>query len=179
MGIEATKQFITDEFYKIINVSKRHLQMLVSAMTFYGIISPVSRYGMNQTSGILTKISFEQPFDNLVNSACLGTIDNIKGVSSSICIGKLGRFGTGMIDVIEDKTKESDIIIENNDINIENYIKPKPQNKNIESKVKKLIVKTIKTNVVEKNNVMSCLEINTNIIKKYINNSYNENELIV
>jgi len=178
LGIEATKQFITDEFYKIINVSKRHLQMLVSAMTFYGIISPVSRYGMNQTSGILTKISFEQPFDNLVNSACLGTIDNIKGVSSSICIGKLGRFGTGMIDVIEDKTKKSDIVIEKNDINIENYIKPKPENKNIE-KSKKLIVKTIKTNVVEKNNVMSSLEINKNIIKKYINNSYNENELIV
>jgi len=152
--------------------------MLVSAMTFYGIISPVSRYGMNQTSGILTKISFEQPFDNLVNSACLGTIDNIKGVSSSICIGKLGRFGTGMIDVIEDKTKKSDIVIEKNDINIENYIKPKPENKNIE-KSKKLIVKTIKTNVVEKNNVMSSLEINKNIIKKYINNSYNENELIV
>jgi len=69
-------------------------------------------------------------------------------------------------------------VIEKNDINIENYIKPKPENKNIE-KSKKLIVKTIKTNVVEKNNVMSSLEINKNIIKKYINNSYNENELIV
>jgi DNA-directed RNA polymerase beta' subunit len=177
LGIEATKQFITDEFYKIINVSKRHLQILVSAMTFFGTISPVSRYGMNPMAGILTKISFEQPFDNLISSACLGVKDHISGVSSSITIGKLARFGTGMIDVIEDKSK---IPANNNfdkEIDFDKYLEnPKPDIKKIINKKSKYIVRkpTINNIVCEKDKPMSVLEIKSSIIKKSIHNKIEE-----
>jgi DNA-directed RNA polymerase II subunit RPB1 len=173
LGIEATKQFITDEFYKIINVSKRHLQILVSAMTFFGTISPVSRYGMNPMAGILTKISFEQPFDNLISSACLGVKDHISGVSSSITIGKLARFGTGMIDVIEDKSKIPEV---NNhfdkEIDFEKYLAtPKTDIKKVNNKSKYIVRKpTINNIVCEKDKSMSVLEIKSSIIKKSIHN---------
>jgi DNA-directed RNA polymerase II subunit RPB1 len=173
LGIEATKQFITDEFYKIINVSKRHLQILVSAMTFFGTISPVSRYGMNPMAGILTKISFEQPFDNLISSACLGVKDHISGVSSSITIGKLARFGTGIIDTIEDKSKTPTVV--NNfdtEIDFEQYLqKPKPEPKIIHKRSKYIVRNpTINTTVCEKDKTMSVLEIKSSIIKKSIQN---------
>jgi DNA-directed RNA polymerase beta' subunit len=181
IGIEATKQFITEEFFKIINVSKRHLQILVSAMTFHGIISPVSRYGINKMAGILTKISFEQPFDNLVSSACLGVVDQISGVSSAITIGKLARFGTGMIDVLDDKTKvpyENKIDTE---IDFDKYLKKKDINKK-HNRTKNLIVRkcTINNDVSEIDKKMSLLEIQTNILNKSTYNKFEvcEEELV-
>jgi len=176
LGIEATKQFITDEFFKIINVSKRHLQILVSAMTFYGVISPVSRYGINKMSGILTKISFEQPFDNLVNSACLGVVDQISGVSSSITIGKLARFGTGIIDVLEDKTKVPLEVNIDTEIDFDKYLKKEEVKQIKKNKPVKLIPRkcTINNQVCEIDKKMSLLEIKTNIIKKATFNKFED-----
>lgn len=177
LGIEATKQFITDEFFKIINVSKRHLQILVSAMTFYGIISPVSRYGINKMAGILTKISFEQPFDNLVSSACLGVVDQISGVSSSITIGKLARFGTGIIDVLEDKTKVPSEVNVDTEIDFDKYLKK--EEKVIKKSIPNRLIPrkcTINNQVSEIDKKMSLLEIETNIIKKATFNKFEDCE---
>jgi DNA-directed RNA polymerase II subunit RPB1 len=106
LGIGATRDFLKNEFDKIIKVSNRHLDILVSSMVNSGKILSVSRYGMNKNqSSIFAKVAFEQPFDHFFNAATTGEKDTIDGVSASIMVGKIGRMGTGMIDVLFDTKK--------------------------------------------------------------------------
>lgn len=106
LGVGATRDFLKIEFDKIIKVSNRHLDILISSMLASGKILSISRYGMNNNqSSIFAKVAFEQPFDHFFNAATNGEVDTIQGVSASIMVGKIGRMGTGMIDVILDTSK--------------------------------------------------------------------------
>lgn len=106
LGVSATREFLKFEFDQIIKVSNRHLDILISSMLVSGKILSVSRYGMNNNqSSIFAKVAFEQPFDHFFNAATNGEVDNIQGVSAAIMVGKMGRMGTGMIDVMIDTNK--------------------------------------------------------------------------
>ena len=112
-GIDAANTFLIEEFSKIINVNKRHLYLLINSMTISGKIKSVSRYGIDRKQvGPLAKACFEQPVDNFLISATKGEKELLKGVSSTICVGKLGKMGTGMIDLLPDtkKLKKIEII---------------------------------------------------------------------
>jgi DNA-directed RNA polymerase II subunit RPB1 len=105
-GIEAAKAFLREEFQKNINVSFRHLDLLVECMTNSGTLTSVSRYGIDRTQvGPLAKASFEQPVENFLISATKAEKDDLKGVSASISCGKLGALGTGMMQLILDTSK--------------------------------------------------------------------------
>lgn len=117
LGIGATRDFLKNEFDKIIKISNRHLDILVSSMVNSGRILSVSRYGMNKNqSSIFAKVAFEQPFDHFFNAATTGEKDTIEGVSGSIMVGKIGRMGTGMVDILVDHKKLLNIS-NNSDIN--------------------------------------------------------------
>jgi DNA-directed RNA polymerase beta' subunit len=105
-GIEATNKFLYEEFSKIISVNKRHLDMLINSMTANGSIMSVNRYGIDRKQvGPLAKACFEQPVDNFMYSATKGEIDPLRGVSSIVCVGKLNKVGTGMVDLFIDMKK--------------------------------------------------------------------------
>ena len=100
-GIEATKQFLRDEFGLLIKVNPRHLELLIDSMTVSGAIQRVARYGIDRKQvGTIAKASFEQPVDNFLISASSGEVDPLKGVSSAITVGKLAQIGSGFMDVI-------------------------------------------------------------------------------
>lgn len=107
LGIEATRQFIINEFYKVLSVSgasvgRRHIELLADSMTFQGKINSVNRYGIDRNeTGPLAKASFEESVSNFFIAAVNNEKDEM-GVSSSIMAGKMAEFGTGYFDMLLD-----------------------------------------------------------------------------
>ena len=105
LGIEATRQFIINEFYKVLSVSgasvgRRHIELLADSMTFQGKINSVNRYGIDRNeTGPLAKASFEESVNNFFIAAVNNEKDEM-GVSSSIMAGKMAEFGTGYFDLL-------------------------------------------------------------------------------
>jgi DNA-directed RNA polymerase II subunit RPB1 len=80
-------------------------------MTYNGIITSISRYAMRaEGSGALSKASFEETLDNLLNAAVYGERECTDGVSASIICGKLGKFGTGVCELKVDMSKLTGIV---------------------------------------------------------------------
>ena len=61
-------------------------------------------------SGALSKASFEETLDNLLNAAVYGERECTDGVSASIICGKLGKFGTGVCELKVDMSKLTGIV---------------------------------------------------------------------
>jgi DNA-directed RNA polymerase II subunit RPB1 len=107
LGVEATRQFIINEFYKVLSVSgasvgRRHIELLADSMTFQGKINSVNRYGIDRNeTGPLAKASFEESVNNFLIAAVNNETDEM-GVSSSIMSGQMAEFGTGYFDVLVD-----------------------------------------------------------------------------
>ena len=68
-------------------------------MTSRGTINPASRYGTDDI-GPLTRSSFEMSSHNMLDAARYAESDQIKGVSSSIIVGKMAKIGTGYMDIL-------------------------------------------------------------------------------
>jgi DNA-directed RNA polymerase II subunit RPB1 len=104
-GIEATRQFLIDEFKQVVSsdgtfVNECHMSLLVDVMTQSGTIISISRYGMKKEgSGPMAKASFEESLDNFLKAGVYGEKETTNGVSASIMLGKLAKFGTGICDV--------------------------------------------------------------------------------
>ena len=107
LGIEATRQFIINEFYKVLaqsgaSIGRRHIELLADSMTFQGKINSVNRYGIDRNeTGPLAKASFEESVNNFFIAAINGETDQM-GVSSSVMAGKLAPIGSGYFDVMVD-----------------------------------------------------------------------------
>lgn len=104
-GVEATRQFLIDEFKQVVSsdgtfVNECHMSLLVDVMTHSGGIISISRYGMKKEgSGPMAKASFEESLDNFLKAGVYGEKETTNGVSASIMLGKLAKFGTGICDV--------------------------------------------------------------------------------
>ena len=111
LGIEAVREYIINSFIDIMpSVNKCHIQLLVDIITQSGIPKPISRHSMMiEQTGPLSKASFEETLDNFLKAGLYGECENTNGISSSIICGKLGRIGTGIIDI-----KINPNILENN-----------------------------------------------------------------
>lgn len=114
LGIEATRTFLIDELTKILSfggtsLNPKNLSLLVDAMIFRGNIASVSRYGIDRTVGPLVKASFEQSLENFVTSAFNAETDYLKGVSSSIIVGKRPRMGTMYFDLISKSSSYGEV----------------------------------------------------------------------
>jgi DNA-directed RNA polymerase beta' subunit len=105
LGIEATREFLIQEFINTISVdsyiNKRHIELLVDVMLYTGSISSISRYGVHKNqSGALTKCSFEESLDQILKAGIYGEEENINGVSGAIICGKVSNIGTGLCDLV-------------------------------------------------------------------------------
>ena len=114
LGIEAVRQFLIEELVSIMpSISIYHSKFLVDYMTKTGTITSVSRYTMrSEGSGALSKASFEETLDNLINAGLHGEIENPNSVSTSIICGKLGKFGTGICELKVDVSKLQHLVKE-------------------------------------------------------------------
>ncbi len=102
-GVEASKRWLKEEFSQLLTVNHRHLDILVDKMTFAGSISAVSIYGLDRkVIGPLSKAVFERPVACLLTAAQKSEYDALKSISSCVATGKLGKFGTGLVDLISD-----------------------------------------------------------------------------
>lgn len=106
-GVEATRQFLIDEFSKVLNsdgtfINYRHIKLLVDTMTFAGGIISISRYGTRDKVSPMARASFEESLDNFLKASVYGELETTKSISSSIMLGKNSRIGTGYCDVMYD-----------------------------------------------------------------------------
>jgi DNA-directed RNA polymerase beta' subunit len=105
LGIEATRQFLFDEFCNVLNsdgafINHRHVDILVDIMTFKGFIISFSRYGSRYNPSPLSRVSFEETLDNLIRAATNHEFESTKSISSSVMIGKIPNIGTSLCDLV-------------------------------------------------------------------------------
>lgn len=104
-GIEGARAFLIEELTRVIcfdgaYINPRHIELLVDSMTVSGTLTSVRRDGINRKyAGPVAKIVFERPIDNAVRASVFGEADNLSGISSCVAFGKVGRSGTGAVEV--------------------------------------------------------------------------------
>ena len=98
LGIEATRQYLIDEFMVIMEgINMCHAKLLADRMTYGGTVSSITRYTKKkENGGPFSKASFEETLDNFLRAAAGGETDCTDGVSASIICGKVSSIGTGM-----------------------------------------------------------------------------------
>lgn len=106
LGIEATKQSLIAELRFVLGsygiyVNYRHLSTLCDIMTTRGILTPITRHGINRVdSGALRKCSFEETVEILLESSFHAEVDPLAGVTENIIMGQLAPYGTGSFDLM-------------------------------------------------------------------------------
>jgi DNA-directed RNA polymerase subunit A" len=102
MGIEATRQLIIDEVYKVIeaqglNVDIRHIMLVADTMCANGKLKGITRYGVvSEKSSVLARASFETPIKHIINAALLGEVDRLNSVVENVMLNQPVPIGTGL-----------------------------------------------------------------------------------
>ena len=111
MGIEATRQFLIDEFTNVVSsdgtfINPSHILLLVDIMTYQGNINSISRYGMKREEmGVLSRSSFEESLDQFCKAGCFTEKEPIRAVSAKIMCGRRSTIGSGFCDLRMDWNK--------------------------------------------------------------------------
>lgn len=120
LGIEATRELILREIYKVIKESsseppsRRHMMLLADTMTSLGsTLISIDRNGIKRSDiGPLARCSFEESDKQLYQAAIFGEYDDVNGVSANIMLGQVASCGTGMVKILFD---EDELIAIQND----------------------------------------------------------------
>ena len=108
LGIEAVRVSLINELRFVLNtygiyINYRHLSTLCDVMTQRGILTSITRHGINRVdSGPLRKCSFEETVEILLEAAVFAENDNLKGITENLIMGQLAPFGTGCFDLVVD-----------------------------------------------------------------------------
>jgi DNA-directed RNA polymerase subunit A" len=106
LGIEAARQAIIDEVYKVIesqglNVDIRHIMLVSDTMCAGGRIKGITRYGVvSEKSSVLARASFETPLKHLINAAMRGELDKLNSVVENVMLNQAVPVGTGLPGLI-------------------------------------------------------------------------------
>lgn len=102
-GIEATRVLIINEIYKAYtskNINMAHVELLSDVMTNTGSITSIDRHGLLRLdTDPLSRASFENTIEQLLNAAAFNEVDHMKSVSSRIMAGRCIKGGTGLCDI--------------------------------------------------------------------------------
>lgn len=102
-GIESARNTIVHELSTTlkeqkIGVDDRHLMLIADAMSYDGTIRGVGRHGLSgQKLSVFAKAAYEETVKHLVNAAAFSEIDNMRGVTENILVGKQIPLGTGSV----------------------------------------------------------------------------------
>lgn len=114
LGIEAVRRALLKEMRAVISfdgsyVNYRHLATLCDVMTQKGHLMSITRNGINRVDrGCLSKCSFEETVEVLMNAAAFAETDHLRGVTENVMFGQLAPFGTGLCDLVIDEDKLKD-----------------------------------------------------------------------
>jgi DNA-directed RNA polymerase subunit A" len=102
LGVEAARQAIIDEVYKVIeaqglNIDIRHVMLVADTMCVAGKIRGITRYGVvREKTSVLARASFETPIKHLINAALVGEVDHLNSVVENVMINQPVPIGTGL-----------------------------------------------------------------------------------
>ena len=108
LGIEAARQTIIDEVFKVIenqgfNVDIRHIMLVADTMCISGDVKGITRYGVvSEKASALARASFETPIKHIINAALIGEVDNLNSVVENVMLNQPVPIGTGVPDLIMD-----------------------------------------------------------------------------
>ncbi len=106
LGIEAARQAIINEVYKVIeaqglNIDLRHVMLVADTMCVNGKIAGITRYGVvREKTSVLARASFETPIKHIINAALVGEIDKLDSVVENVMINQPVPLGTGLPGLI-------------------------------------------------------------------------------
>lgn len=112
LGIEATREAIVREVFKIINeqglnVDVRHLMLVADTMCVSGKLRGITRYGIvSQKSSVLAKASFETPIKHIINAALVGEKDALNSVVENVMLNQPVPIGTGLLSLVTKEVKK-------------------------------------------------------------------------
>jgi len=115
LGIEAARKTIMNEVkYTMdthgMNIDIRHIMLLADLMTCRGEVLGITRHGLaKMKESVLMLASFEKTADHLFDAAYYGQRDAIKGVSECIIMGIPMNVGTGMMQLLHDHKKSTQV----------------------------------------------------------------------
>lgn len=108
LGIEAVRLSLIIELRFVLStygiyINYRHLSTLCDVMTQRGILTSITRHGINRVdTGALRKCSFEETVEILYEAAVFSEIDKLSGITENIIMGQLAPYGTGSFDLVVD-----------------------------------------------------------------------------
>jgi DNA-directed RNA polymerase beta' subunit len=100
-GIEATRKILIKELTKSISfdgvvINARHIQLLADIICFDGYMTRVHSDGIDlDDAGPLSKIMFEKPIYNAIQSCIFSEVDNMNSASANVMMGAETKSGTG------------------------------------------------------------------------------------
>ena len=112
LGIEAARQAIMDELFKVIetqglNVDIRHIMLVADTMCVSGEIKGITRYGVvSEKASVLAKASFETPIKHIINAAMKGEVDNLNSVVENVMLNQPVPIGTGLPGLVTKISKK-------------------------------------------------------------------------
>lgn len=102
LGIEAARQAIINEVYKVIenqglNVDVRHIMLVADTMCFSGEVKGITRYGVvSEKASVLARASFETPIKHIIGAALVGEVDELNSVVENVMLNQPVPTGTGI-----------------------------------------------------------------------------------
>ena len=114
LGIEAARQAIIDEVYKVIenqglNVDIRHLMLVADTMCSSGKVQGITRYGtVKEKISVLARASFETPIKHLIEASLAGEKDDLKSVVENVMLNQPIPAGTGMMKLVSRDAPEEE-----------------------------------------------------------------------
>jgi DNA-directed RNA polymerase subunit A" len=105
-GIEAARQAIIDEVFKVIeaqalNVDIRHIMLVADTMCVSGSVKGITRYGVvSEKASVLARASFETPIKHIINAALTGEVDELNSVVENVMLNQPVPVGTGLPGLI-------------------------------------------------------------------------------
>jgi len=102
LGVEAARQAIIDEVYKVIenqglNVDVRHIMLVADIMCYSGVVKGITRYGVvSEKASVLARASFETPIKHIINAALIGEVDKLDSVVENVMLNQPVPIGTGI-----------------------------------------------------------------------------------
>ena len=108
LGIEAVRKALIGEVRSVLRpydiyVNYRHVCILCDVMTQRGILTSITRHGLNRAElGPIRKCSFEETVEILLEAGLFGERDNLTGITENVLVGQLAPLGTGSFDLLLD-----------------------------------------------------------------------------
>ena len=124
LGVEAAASVLFDQIRQTLTfdgsyTNERHLMLLCSFCTSQSILLPISRHGINRSadSGALSRASFEEVSDQLLEAAAYGDVDYTTAFSPAIMVGqRAANTGTGICHAVAATIEEEKQVSSDDDV---------------------------------------------------------------